>query len=274
MDLFGGSYSVNQTQPPQQNKTLGSLEFGDIPEAIRDRSPAPPTPKNQASPTIPWKIALPAVLLAGGLFLVAIQGNFQVFSNSSPVVADDGPDGQTPPPGENVDNILGHLPYAIAPAESLTAVTADGRIKLRRKAAQKLQEMEQAARRDGISLALLSGFRTVEEQEYLFFEVKAQRGQDASTRAEVSAPPGYSEHHTGYAVDLGDGTRPQTHLAESFETTPAFQWLQNNAALYSFELSFPRNNPQGINYEPWHWRFVGDQESLETFYQAQQLENN
>jgi D-alanyl-D-alanine carboxypeptidase len=47
--------------------------------------------------------------------------------------------------------------------------------------------------------------------------------------------------------------------------------LQNNAAQYSFELSFPENNPQGINYEPWHWRFVGDSHSLETFYKAQQL---
>jgi D-alanyl-D-alanine carboxypeptidase len=47
--------------------------------------------------------------------------------------------------------------------------------------------------------------------------------------------------------------------------------LQNNAAQYSFELSFPENNPQGISYEPWHWRFVGDSHSLETFYKAQQL---
>ena len=64
---------------------------------------------------------------------------------------------------------------------------------------------------------------------------------------------------------------PATNLSSSFAITAAFRWLQNNAAQYSFELSFPENNPQGINYEPWHWRFVGDSHSLETFYKAQQL---
>lgn len=83
--------------------------------------------------------------------------------------------------------------------------------------------------------------------------------------------PGYSEHHTGYAIDIGDGARPDTHLSEAFEDTPAFRWLEKNAARFSFELSFPRHNPQGVSYEPWHWRFVGDRHSLQTFYRARQL---
>ncbi|MEM1310980.1 MAG: D-alanyl-D-alanine carboxypeptidase family protein, partial [Cyanobacteria bacterium P01_H01_bin.153] len=44
-------------------------------------------------------------------------------------------------------------------------------------------------------------------------------------------------------------------------------WLETNAARYSFELSFPEGNAQGVQYEPWHWRYVGDPDSLETFYQ-------
>ncbi|MGA7934447.1 MAG: D-alanyl-D-alanine carboxypeptidase family protein, partial [Kovacikia sp.] len=48
----------------------------------------------------------------------------------------------------------------------------------------------------------------------------------------------------------------------------ASKWLQANAAHYSFELSYPKNNPQGVNYEPWHWRYVGDIASLKTFYRA------
>jgi zinc D-Ala-D-Ala carboxypeptidase len=100
----------------------------------------------------------------------------------------------------------------------------------------------------------------------LFFDLKAQNGEVATERADVSAPPGYSEHHTGYAVDIGDGSLPATDLEVSFETTPAFKWLQKKAAHYNFELSFPKNNPQGVSYEPWHWRFVGDRNSLETFY--------
>jgi D-alanyl-D-alanine carboxypeptidase len=151
------------------------------------------------------------------------------------------------------------------------SVSADGRLKLRAITAEKYQQMVDAARRDGVNLVLISGFRSIEEQQYLFFQVKEQRGQDTTKRAEVSAPPRHSEHHTGYAIDVGDGNSPGTNLSQSFEKTAAFRWLQNNAARFSFELSFPRDNPQGIAYEPWHWRFVGDQDSLETFYQSRNL---
>jgi LAS superfamily LD-carboxypeptidase LdcB len=59
-----------------------------------------------------------------------------------------------------------------------------------------------------------------------------------------------------------------TDLQVSFETTAAFRWLQQNAARFGFEMSFPRSSPQTVSYEPWHWRFVGDRHSLETFYRA------
>jgi len=49
--------------------------------------------------------------------------------------------------------------------------------------------------------------------------------------------------------------------------------LSANAARYSFELSFAKNNRQGVSYEPWHWRYVGDRDSLETFYKAQNLKS-
>lgn len=172
---------------------------------------------------------------------------------------------------ENVQNLLGHLPYEEAPASELRPITEDGRLKMRQAAAEAFLKMQEAARLDGIELVPISAFRSIEDQDYLFFNMKAQRGQVATKRAEVSAPPGYSEHHTGYAVDIGDGNVPATDLSKSFENTPAFKWLEANAPYYSFELSFPENNPQGISYEPWHWRFVGDRHSLETFYRAQQL---
>ncbi|BAY51426.1 putative carboxypeptidase [Thermostichus vulcanus NIES-2134] len=169
------------------------------------------------------------------------------------------------------ENLLGHLPYEEAPLSELEPVSADGQIKLRRAAAERFRAMVAAAQQEGVVLIPLSGFRSTQDQDYLFFEVKEHRAQRASERALVSAPPGYSEHHTGYAVDIGDGAQPQTHLKETFEDTPAFRWLAKNAARFSFELSFPRNNPQGVSYEPWHWRFVGDRHSLQTFYRARQL---
>jgi D-alanyl-D-alanine carboxypeptidase len=165
----------------------------------------------------------------------------------------------------------GHFAYKEASPQELQPITADGRIKLRQPAAQKFKAMAAAARAQGIILVPISGFRSVSEQQYLFFDVKAQRGQAAAERATVSAPPGYSEHHTGYAVDIGDGNVPATHLSPKFENTAAFKWLQANAPRFSFELSFPKNNAQGVSYEPWHWRFVGDKQSLETFYKSKNL---
>lgn len=169
----------------------------------------------------------------------------------------------------SVDNVLGHLPYAEAPSADLQDI---GRgIRLRTAAAEEFEQMVADAAIAGIPLVPLSGYRSQEEQEYLFFEIQAQRNQNPSERAEISAPPGFSEHHTGYAIDIGDGTVPAANLNESFAETPAFAWLEANAARYGFELSFPEDNPQGITYEPWHWRFVGDRDSLETFYRAKQL---
>ena len=171
-----------------------------------------------------------------------------------------------------IENVLGHLPYTEASLEDLISVTSDGRIKLRTKAAKNFLRMQQDARKNGFTLVPISGFRTFNQQEYLFFEVKRRQNEETRKRAEVSAPPQYSEHHTGYAIDIGDGNSPSTHLNIEFENTLLFKWLKKNAAKYSFELSFPPNNIQNISYEPWHWRYVGDAHSLETFFKARNLQ--
>jgi zinc D-Ala-D-Ala carboxypeptidase len=171
----------------------------------------------------------------------------------------------------NVDNLLNHLSYAEAPKDDLVSIGGDYR--LRKTAAAKFQSMISAARSRGINITTISAFRSTEDQKRLFFGVGAERGQRPIKRAEVSAPPKYSEHHTGYAVDLGDSAVPATNLNQNFDTTPAYRWLKANAATYSFELSFPKDNIQKVSYEPWHWRFVGDINSLETFYKAHNLKN-
>lgn len=164
-------------------------------------------------------------------------------------------------------SLLGHRQYALADVGSLVAISTNAMVRLKPEAAQKVEAMIADAKAAGASLDVISGFRSLEDQQYLFFDLKAERGQTTQTRAEVSAPPGYSEHHTGYAVDFIDGTQPATDLDASFEDTPAFRWLEENAAYYGFELSFPEGNDQNVVYEPWHWRYVGNQESLELFYQ-------
>lgn len=70
------------------------------------------------------------------------------------------------------------------------------------------------ARSQGIRLNPLSGFRSTTEQHYLFHEVARQRGQTLAQRAKVSAPPGYSEHHTGYTVDLNSVEQSSVHTCE------------------------------------------------------------
>jgi zinc D-Ala-D-Ala carboxypeptidase len=112
--------------------------------------------------------------------------------------------------------------------------------------------MHAAAAADGISLVIVSGFRSVERQaEIIRGKLAAGLPREAILRA--SAPPGYSEHHTGRAIDLTTtGVRP---LEEEFETTAAFSWLSTRAPVFGFTLSYPRDNRHGFLYEPWHWCF-------------------
>ena len=238
----------------------------DIPEALRD------TPDIQRGLRIK-----PILLIVGLVGIGAIAVGISLFfltqkPQPTPEAAGSQTQSTQPSPStETVDNLLGHLPYQEAPASELKPITADNQIKLRAAAAEKFKAMSAAAAREGVILVPISGFRSVADQKHLFFDVKAQRGQVTTKRAEVSAPPGYSEHHTGYATDIGDGKAPATNLSPDFEKTAAFKWLEKNAAHYSFELSFPKDNAQGVSYEPWHWRFVGDTDSLKTFYRAKSL---
>ncbi len=189
-------------------------------------------------------------------------------TSSSPAVS------SSPATSNSSDPLLGHLSYAEAPADELETITPDGQFKMRIAAAEAYKKMAAAAAAEGVNLSIISAFRSVADQNDLFFRVKEERNQGVSKRAEVSAPPGHSEHHTGYAIDVGDAAQPNTNLSQSFEETSAYRWLADHAAQYSFEMSFTRDNPQGVSYEPWHWRYVGDQTSLETFYRAQHLKPN
>lgn len=112
------------------------------------------------------------------------------------------------------------------------------------------QEMLAAARGDGVTLMIVSGFRSIEYQAGLIRK-KIIAGQELSEILNVNAAPGFSEHHSGRAIDIAaPGSRP---LTEDFETSVAFAWLEENAAKFGFSMSYPRENPQGFIYEPWHW---------------------
>ncbi|ALB01624.1 D-alanyl-D-alanine carboxypeptidase [Francisella persica ATCC VR-331] len=111
--------------------------------------------------------------------------------------------------------------------------------------------LKQAAANDGVSLFIVSGFRSYEYQQKII-DRKLASGQTLEQIMKVNALPGESEHHTGRAIDLTTGDEKEV-LTESFEKTYAFEWLTKNAYKYGFKLSFPRNNDYGFVYEPWHW---------------------
>ncbi len=146
------------------------------------------------------------------------------------------------------------LPLQIVP-ELLVPTEADcfGRPQQLAEAAfQAWTAMKQAAARQGVEMFLVSAYRSPQYQHDLIAK-KLARGQSIEKILAVNAAPGYSEHHTGRALDIG---APDCEvLTEEFENTAAFQWLAVNAGRFGFSMSYPRGNEFGIAYEPWHWCF-------------------
>ncbi|MDP6436945.1 MAG: D-alanyl-D-alanine carboxypeptidase family protein [Gammaproteobacteria bacterium] len=116
--------------------------------------------------------------------------------------------------------------------------------------AETWQAMCLAAKGGGVELLIVSGFRSFDYQADLI-RSKLDAGQFIEDILKVNVAPGYSQHHTGDAVDIATpGYKP---LLEEFEESPAFEWLHENAVQYGFTMSYPRDNPEGLAYEPWHW---------------------
>ncbi len=166
-------------------------------------------------------------------------------------------------------SFYGHLPYTEADRADLVSVGYG--ISMHREAAASFEQLRRAAASDGVSLVPLSGFRSVAIQTDLFYGVAADRGQTLAERALVSAPPGHSEHHTGYTIDIGDQFATWADFNVGFASTDAGRWLAANAASFGFELSFPPNHAC-VSYEPWHWRWVGDDRSREIFDTARRYD--
>lgn len=121
-------------------------------------------------------------------------------------------------------------------------------------AANAWSDLKQAAQQDRIVLEIVSSFRNLERQiEIIRF--KLDRGMPIDKILTLSAAPGYSEHHTGRAIDIN--TPGCIATEEMFEDTEAFRWLTQHAGRFGFTLSYPRGNDLGFIYEPWHWFYRG-----------------
>jgi len=167
--------------------------------------------------------------------------------------------------GNHDARILGHLPYKETPKEKLVLIEPNIEVHIDMR--DSLMKMKEEAKKDGIYLVFLSGYRSINLQNDIFYSLKSIRNQEAAERARVSAPPGYSEHSTGFAIDIGDATQRETDFETDFENTDAFRWLIKNAAKFHFKLSFNKDNKY-IDYEPWHWRYEGSIEALKVFESA------
>ena len=119
-------------------------------------------------------------------------------------------------------------------------------------AANAWMELKYASLNSGIKLQPVSAFRSVEYQQGLL-QRKLNKGQPMREILRVSAAPGFSEHHTGRAIDITTPGSPV--LEEEFEASQAFKWMKKHAVSYGFYLSFPRRNRHKLAYEPWHWCF-------------------
>jgi D-alanyl-D-alanine carboxypeptidase len=109
-----------------------------------------------------------------------------------------------------------------------------------------------AARRDGIELFLASAYRSAERQAEIIRR-RLRRGQGLEEILATCAPPGFSEHHTGRAIDLAAPRAPVREVG--FARTAAFRWLERRGGEFGFTLSYPPGNARGFAFEPWHWYY-------------------
>lgn len=188
-------------------------------------------------------MALAAVLAA------AAPAQAQLCDNSNAAIAADG-------------RAFGHLPYGDAPPGDLAPLDpalSVGGCTMRRDVLPDLARMLVAAAADpaaGGRILALSCHRSIARQQAVFCR---EARTPATDRAISVAPPGHSEHATGYALDFA--FRPRRNECPDAEAciaaTPGFRWLMANAPRFGFEMSFPAGNRQGVKWEPWHWRWVG-----------------
>lgn len=145
---------------------------------------------------------------------------------------------------------LGIYHFSFPEASSADLATING-YKVNRMAVDNLRQMIADARSQGVTLTIGSAFRSVDYQRGIVQRKKAA-GQSAKQIYFVSSHPGFSEHHTGLAIDF-------TPINHGFAKTAGYSWLRNNAHKYGFEQTFTSQYSQatGVSQESWHWKFTG-----------------
>ena len=191
--------------------------------------------------------------------------------------------------GSGGARVFGHFPYAEAPRAALRAASCSGageRSLFRADAYEALTRMRRAAKDAGVTLNPSSCFRAIASQRALYTCASAPNGTGCASGRQVSeklratavAPPGHSEHHTGYAIDffpsatdIGAGGCPSSAACTTsprFAQSRSGRWLAAHAQTFGFEQSFWGGSTQGVMIEPWHYRYVGSPEAEAIFHTA------
>lgn len=151
----------------------------------------------------------------------------------------------------------GYVPAdLVAPNVALRLAKTEPEMQLRKEAATALEQMFADAKAQGVTLVLTSGYRSETEQKQVYGYYVEQKGQAAADTD--SARPGYSEHQTGLAVDVGRSDK-KCQTEACFGDTPEGKWVIANAAKHGFVLRYLRDKDAvtGYTYEPWHLRYMG-----------------
>lgn len=142
-----------------------------------------------------------------------------------------------------------------------------------------LERMLEDARADGLKPVVCSSYRTKEDQSDLYGNKVGKYTADGFGEEEAMAraagwvaTPGTSEHQAGLSVDIVDINNQ--NLNETQETTPVSLWMKEHCTKYGFILRYPteKNKITGVNYEPWHYRYVGVKAAAEIMEKGITLE--
>lgn len=160
------------------------------------------------------------------------------------------------------------LPNTFVP-QNLTSVGSSQQIQA--EAATALNQLMAAAGKNQVNLRPLSGYRSFDTQKNLYTSYVMSDGQaNADT---YSARAGHSEHQTGLAIDVGNGSG-QCDLEICFANTAGGKWVAANAHTYGFIIRYldGKTSNTGYQYEPWHLRYVGVDLANELYASKQTME--
>ncbi|PAF17631.1 hypothetical protein CHH51_11250 [Terribacillus saccharophilus] len=145
--------------------------------------------------------------------------------------------------------------------------------KMRKEAAEALEDLFAASQKDGMELVAASGYRSEERQKEIYENNVATQGQEETDK--VSSRPGRSEHQTGLAIDLTSAEMALA-LEETFIKTDEGKWLAEHAHEYGYIIRYPegKSDITGYSYEPWHIRYVGKDLAKQIYEENTTLEEH